>query len=230
MSDPVSADSTPSNGIETAQWLTNNLRVPAVCDVLDQLGLRHQAMHQRLRPLDDANCIMAGRARTFRWMDVDHDDGDPYALEIEAMDSLRPGDVVVHSTDASGTNAPWGELMTTAAQQRGSVGCVCDSNVRDCLQIKALGFPVFCSGIRPLDSKGRGKVMAYDVPIRCGEVLVSPGDLVFSDFDGIVVIPRHVEGQTLSLAAEKLRAESQSRSELLLGRTLRETYERYGVL
>jgi regulator of RNase E activity RraA len=163
-------------------------------------------------------------------MDVDYEDDDPYGLEIEAMDSLKPGDVVVHSTDTGGTNAPWGELMTTAAQQRGSVGCVCDSNVRDCLQIKALGFPVFCAGVRPLDSKGRGRVMAYDVPIRCGEVLVQPGDLIASDFDGIVVIPRHVEEQALLLAAEKLRAESKSHAELLQGRTLREVYDKYGVL
>ena len=90
-------------------------------------------MHQRLRPPDEFNCIIAGRARTIRWMDVDYDDDDPYGLEIEAMDSLGAGDVVVHSTDAVGTNAPWGELMTTAAKQRGSVGCICDSNVRDCL-------------------------------------------------------------------------------------------------
>lgn len=217
-------------GVDPAQWLKENVRVPAICDVLDQLGLRHQAMHQRLRPLDETNCIMAGRARTIRWMDVDYEDDDPYGLEIEAMDSLKPGDVVVHSTDTGGTNAPWGELMTTAAQQRGSVGCVCDSNVRDCLQIKALGFPVFCAGVRPLDSKGRGRVMAYDVPIRCGEVLVQPGDLIASDFDGIVVIPRHVEEQALLLAAEKLRAESKSHAELLQGRTLREVYDKYGVL
>lgn len=120
--------------------------------------------------------------------------------------------------------------MTTVAQQRGCVGCICDSNVRDCLQIKGLGFPVFCTGIRPLDSRGRGKVMAYDVPVRCGGVLVQPGELIFSDFDGVVVIPHDVEGQTLSLAAEKLRAEARSRSELLQGRTLREVYDRYGVL
>ena len=219
-----------SNGVDPARWLRENLRVPAVCDVLDQLGIRHQAMHQRLRPLDESNCIIAGRARTIRWMDVDYDDDDPYGLEIEAMDSLGAGDVVVHSTDAVGTNAPWGELMTTAAKQRGSVGCICDSNVRDCLQIKALGFPVFCNGIRPLDSKGRGKVMAYDVPVRCGNVLVRPGDLIFSDFDGIVAIPRNVEKQILSLAAEKLRTELKSRSELLQGRTLREVYDKYGVL
>src|SRR5262245_35258397 len=109
--------------------------VAAVCDVLDSLGLRHQAMHQRLRPLlpDRYACGFIGRARTFRWMETDEiDESDPYGIEIEAIDSLAPGDVAVHSTDYAGTNAPWGELMSTAARYRGAVGCVCDSQIRDC--------------------------------------------------------------------------------------------------
>jgi len=74
-------------------------------------------MHHRLRPLDVHNCIVVGRARTFRWMLVDYVvEDDPYGLEIEAMDALRPGDVAVHSSDASWTNAPWGELMSTIAK------------------------------------------------------------------------------------------------------------------
>lgn len=211
----------------------NNLYVAVVCDVLDSLGYRHQAMHQRLRPLlpDRHNCGFVGRARTFRWMEVDYVvQDDPYGLEIEAMDSLRPGDVVVHSTDHSGTNAPWGELMSTVAKQRGAVGCVCDSQIRDCNRIIELGFPVYYAGIRPLDSMGRGRVMAYDVPVMCGQVLVHPGELIFADFDGIVVIPRAVEDQSLRLAAEKAGKESSSRKELMQGRTLREVYNKYSVL
>jgi regulator of RNase E activity RraA len=220
-----------SNDSERFAWMLEHLYVPVVCDALDSLGLRNQAMHQRLRPLDPGNCVFAGRARTFRWMDTDYVvESDPYGLEIEAMDSLRPGDVVVHSTDHAGANAPWGELMSTVAKARGAVGCVCDSQVRDCRRIVALGFPVFHRGIRPVDSMGRGRVMAYDVPVRCGEVLVSPGDLIFADFDGIVVVPREVEERILERAAEKSGRESASRAELAQGKTLREVYDRYGVL
>ena len=93
-----------------------------------------------------------------------------------------------------------------------------------------MGFPVFYQGIRPLDSKGRGRVMAYDVPIRCGEVLVHPGELVFADFDGVVVVPRAVEDEVLRRAAEKAGQETESRRELLAGRSLREVYDKYGVL
>lgn len=212
-------------------WVRKTLYVPVVCDVLDSLGFRHQAMHQRLRPLDPENAIMVGRARTFRWMDTDHvPESDPYGLEIEAMDALQPGDVVVHSTDPAGTNAPWGELMSTVAKRNGATGCICDSNIRDCRRIQALGFPVFYAGIRPLDSLGRGQLMAYDVPVRCGDVRVSPGDLIFSDFDGIVVIPKAEEKRVLTAAFEKVTKEDHTRQDLLKGDTLRQVYDRYGVL
>src|SRR5512141_2198926 len=170
-----------TNDSERFEWIRKHLYVSAVCDILDNLGHRQQAMHQRLRPLDPANCTIVGRARTFRWMETDYViEEDPYGLEIEAMDSLKRGDVAVHSTDYAGTNAPWGELMSTVAKRNGATGCICDSQVRDCLKIIELKFPVFYQGIRPLDSKGRARVMACDVPIHCGEVLVRPGELVFS--------------------------------------------------
>ena len=222
-----------SSDVEIGKFIRERLHVPAVSDILDSLGYRRQAMHHRLRPLlpDRKNCGFVGRARTIRWMEADYvREDDPYGLEIEAMDSLKPGDVVVHSTDYAGTNAPWGDLMSTVAQRNGAVGCVCDSQIRDCLRIIELGFPVYYSGIRPLDSKGRGMVMAYDVPIRCGDVLVTPGQLVFADFDGIVVIPQEIEQKVLELAFEKVEKENLARQDLINGESLCATYKKYGVL
>ena len=218
---------------EIFQFVREHLYVPALCDILDSLGFRNQGMHHRLRPLlpDIRRCGFVGRARTFRWMETDYVvQEDPYGLEIEAMDSLRPGDVAVHSTDYGRTNAPWGELMSTVAKRNGAVGCVCDSQVRDCVRIIEMGFPVYYAGIRPLDSMGRARVMAYDVPVRCGDVLVNPGELVFADFDGIVVVPRGIEKDALRLAKEKAGKESQARRDLLAGKSLREVYDKYGVL
>ena len=220
-----------ANDLERFQWIAKHLYVPAVCDILDDMGLRQQAMHQRLRPLDPNTCTIVGRARTFRWMDTDYVvEEDPYGLEIDGMDSLKPGDVAVHSCDPALTNAPWGELMSTVAKRNGAVGCICDSLIRDCKRIQAMGFPVFHAGIRPLDSKGRGRVMAIDVPVRCGDVLVRPGDLIFADFDGVVAIPRAVEDEVLRRAEEKAGKENATRRELLEGRTLREVFEKYRVL
>ncbi|PYV91459.1 MAG: demethylmenaquinone methyltransferase [Acidobacteria bacterium] len=217
---------------ELFTFVKTKLYVAVVCDILDEFGFRHQAMHQRLRPLlpDPKRCGFVGRARTARWMETDYVVEDPYGLEIEMMDSLKPGDVVVHSTDHAGSNAPWGELMSTVAQRNGAVGCVCDSQIRDCIKIVDLGFPVYYAGIRPLDSKGRGIVAAYDVPVRCGDVLVKPGELIFADFDGIVVVPHEVEGKVLHRALEKVEKENLSHQELSKGKSLRDVYNKYGVL
>jgi len=218
---------------ELFAYMQDKLYVPVVCDILDSLGYRHQAMHQRLRPLlpDIRNCGFVGRARTLRWMETDYVvEEDPYGLEIEVIDSLRPGEVLIHSTDHAGTNAPWGELMTTVAIKNGAVGCVCDSQIRDCVRIIEMGFPVYCSGIRPLDSKGRALVMAIDVPVRCGDVLVGPGELVFADYDGIVVVPEAVEGKVLEEALDKAGKESETRKLLQAGKSLREVYDTIGVL
>ncbi|MEP7142663.1 MAG: RraA family protein [Ferruginibacter sp.] len=220
-------------GINFHNDIKEHIYVAAICDILDELGYRNQAMHQRLRPLlpDMRNCGFIGRARTFAWKEVHYVEDDPYGLEIEAMDSLNEGDVVVHSTDINGTNAPWGELMSTVAKRKGVAGCICDSQVRDCIKIIDMNFPVYYAGIRPLDSKGRGLVIAYDVPVQCGGVLVHPGDLIFADFDGIVVIPKTVdEEEILQKAREKVMAENFSREELLDGKTLKEVYNKYKAL
>jgi regulator of RNase E activity RraA len=172
-----------------------------------------------------------GRARTLKWEETDIiDEDNPYGLEIEAMDSLKEGDVVVHSTDYNGTNAPWGELMSTISKYKGVTGCVCDSQVRDCVKIIEMNFPVYYAGIRPLDSKGRGVVVDYDVPVPCGEVLVNPGDLIFADFDGVVAIPKALEKEVIAKALQKINAENLSRKELLEGKTLREVYDKYQAL
>lgn len=221
------------NDSDVFVFIKQHLYVAAVCDILDELGYRNQAMHQRLRPLlpDIKNCGFIGRARTSRWMETDYIvEDNPYGLEIEAMDSLNSGDVVVHSTDYSGTNAPWGELMSTIAKRKGVAGCVCDSQIRDCIKIIEMGFSVYYAGIRPLDSKGRAIVIAYDVPVRCGEVLVFPDDIIFADFDGIVVVPKAVENDVFQKAKEKVNKENLSRKELLSGKSLREVYDKYKTL
>jgi 4-hydroxy-4-methyl-2-oxoglutarate aldolase len=224
---------TIQNDLKLFDFIRKNLYVPAVCDILDELGYRNQAMHQRLRPLlpDIRNCGFIGRARTFRWMETDYiEEKNPYGLEIEAMDSLKSGDVAVHSTDHGGTNAPWGELMSTISKLKGVAGCVCDSQIRDCVRIIEMGFPVYYTGIRPLDSKGRAIVKAYDVPVRCGDVLVNTGDIVYADFDGIVVVPKVAEHDVFVKAQEKVHRENLSRKELLEGKSLKYVYDKYGAL
>jgi 4-hydroxy-4-methyl-2-oxoglutarate aldolase len=214
---------------EICELVEAKLYTAVVSDALDSLGIRNQAMREYLRPVSPGRAF-CGWARTIACSDVYHVPEEPYAMEIEAIDSILPGELVVVSTQQSQRNAPWGELLSTAAKARGARGAVIDGLVRDVRKIEELGFPVHAAGIKPVDSMGRGMVTAYNVPVECGEVLVSPGDLVFADFDGVVVIPQaHVE-EVLRLALDKASRENSSRAELMRGAYLRDVYAKYGVL
>jgi regulator of RNase E activity RraA len=91
-------------------------------------------------------------------------------------------------------------------------------------------FPVFAAGIGPLDSKGRGKVVAIDVPVEVAGARVVPGDLVFGDVDGVVVVPRAIEEQVIAAALAKLSGENATREALARGEKLAEVFKRHGIL
>jgi regulator of RNase E activity RraA len=113
---------------------------------------------------------------------------------------------------------------------RGAAGALMDGAVRDIKAIRAMGFPVFHGGIGPLDTKGRGRVMAIDQPVRCAGVKVESGDLVFGDADGVVVVPRPVEAQVLALAFEKIKGEKRTLGDLRAGEKLADVFAKYGIL
>jgi regulator of RNase E activity RraA len=207
------------------------LYAAVLSDVLDGLGYRHQVLPPQIRPLDDA-LVLAGRARTGLYRDVYHvpRGHNPYELEIALIDDLKSGEVAVLACGASGRIAPWGELLTTASLARGATGCLTDGLVRDIKAIRQLGFAVFHGGIGPLDSKGRGEVTAIDVPVEVGGVTVNPGDLVFGDADGVLVVPQPVARQALKLALAKVEGEDRTREELQQGALLGEVFKKYGVL
>lgn len=200
-------------------------------DSLDAVGITNQAMTPAIRPLDET-LKMCGRARTGIYMEVAQvEPGEnPYELEIAIVDDLKPGDVAVFACGGSTRIAPWGSLLSTATTVRGAAGCVTDGFVRDILEIRRLKLPVFHGGIAPLDSKGRGQIAAVDVPVLCGGVRVAPGDLVFGDADGVVVVPQAVEADVLKVAFDKINGESHSMRELQAGGFLRDVYAKYGVL
>jgi len=215
--------------LELFDHVEGRLYTAVLSDALDELGFRQQAMRETIRPLSP-DLVFAGWARTILCMDVHYICEKPYEMEIEAVDSLLPGEVAVVATGDSTRNAPWGELLSTAAQSRGARGAVIDGLVRDVKKIQALGFPVFATGIKPVDSKGRGVVVDYNIPVDCQGVLVTPGDLVVADFDGIVVVPAAAVNETVRLATDKVSRENNTRQELMNGALLRDVYDKYGVL
>jgi regulator of RNase E activity RraA len=211
--------------------LRKQLFAAVLSDCLDAAGHRDQAMQARIRPLDDT-LVLCGRARTALYMDVyDAPPGEnPYELEIRLIDDLKPDEVPVFACGASGRIAPWGELLSTAARARGAAGAVMDGLTRDVLAIRAMKFPVFAAGIRPLDSKGRGRIMAIDLPVEVAGARVAPGDLVFGDADGVVVVPRAVEEEVLGAALAKVAGENATREALARGEKLADVFKRHGIL
>lgn len=223
------ATPTFSDDIEMFRIMTDQLYSAVISDALDQAGCRDQAMRADIRPVYP-DAVVVGRAFTVSAVDAYAVGEQPYAKEIEAVDSLTPGSVLVASTGRSTRNCLWGELLSTAALARGAHGAVIDGYVRDVRQIREMRFPVFSTGMKPVDSHGRGEVMDYQCPVNCGEVVVRPGEIVFGDVDGIVVIPRAVEQEVLQRAFEKVAGEDRARKDLQQGAFLKDVYEKYGIL
>ncbi len=217
------------NAARPQGWET--LFAALLSDSLDSLGLRNQALSHRIRPLD-TSLVMCGRARTGIYMETAYLDPavNPYELEIALVDDLTETDVVVLATGGSQRIAPWGGLLSTASKVRGAAGCVTDGLIRDTQEIRALGLPVYHRGVAPLDSKGRGAIQQVDVPVFCDDVRIEPGDLIFGDADGVVVIPAAAEAEVLAFAFERLAGEGNSLRELRAGGYLRDVYAKYGVL
>ncbi len=209
------------------------LNAAVLSDTLDSLGFMQQAMKPFMRPLDE-QLVLVGRARTGLYMPVYAAPAageNPYEVEIALVDDLKPGEVVVLACDGPTERiAPWGELLSTASVARGATGCVTDGLVRDVKQIREMRFPVFAGGIGPLDTKGRARMVERDVPVQCAGALVRPGDLVFGDVDGLVVIPREAEDEVVRKALEKVSGENQSRDALRRGEKLGDVFRRLGIL
>ncbi len=214
------------------QELRRLLYTPVLSDVLDSFGLTHQALRPFVRPLDES-LVLFGRVRTGRYVATDkvavgH---NPYALEMDLIDDLKPGEVPVLACGGpTDWIAPWGELLSTAARARGAAGCVTDGLVRDVVRIRAMRFPVFHGGIGPLDTKGRAEMVEKDTAIDIAGVRVAPGDWVMGDVDGVVFVPSDRADAVFRSALDKIAAEDTTRAELEAGESLHAVYARHGVL
>ena len=200
-----------------------------VCDALDAEGLTQQSPRVPLRPLTSGG-VLVGRCRTTLWADMAHRDPDPYALELWAVDECRPDDVLICAAGGSLRSGIWGELLSTAARNRGCVGVVADGAVRDVARMRAMGFPVFARGTVIYDSKDRQRVIDLDVPVLIDGVLFAPGDLVVADEDGVVVVPRRVEAAVVRRAWDKVHAENEVRDAIAAGMKAAEAFAKFGVL
>jgi 4-hydroxy-4-methyl-2-oxoglutarate aldolase len=212
--------------------LGQTLYSAVLSDVLDSLGFPDQTMRPFVRPLDPEKTVF-GRVRTglFEPRTGERPGEHPYDIEIALIDDLQPGDVPVLACGGpTETIVPWGELLTTAAKNRGAAGAVTDGLLRDARFVNRMQFPVFHGGLRPVDSKGRSKMVAKDIEVVCGGVAARSGDLILGDQDGVVVIPQAISDQVIAKAVSKIEGENATRDELRAGATLGQVFSKYGIL
>ncbi len=199
-----------------------------VSDAADSFGLGDCAVGLGLRPIGLTGPIV-GRARPVRLVPVDERPEDPFAAEIEYVDSLIDDDVVVVAGETERA-ACWGELLSTAAKARGAAGAVIVAPVRDVELIERTGFPVLATGTHPGDLQGRAAFVGADEPAVLAGLIVRRGDLVVADRDGVTAIPADAAAAVAEDALAKAATETEMRALLRGGATLREAFDRFRVL
>lgn len=224
----------PKSDKDLFHILKTELFTAVVGDVLDAMGLRRQFLPAGIVPLKD-DMTIAGRAMPVLEADIFGGGGrgpltdKAFGLVFEALDSLKEGDVYIAS-GASFQYALWGGLMSTRALHLKAAGAVLDGYVRDSREIERLGFPTFSRGRYAQDQGVRGKVIDYNVPLEIEGVRIEPGDLIYGDLEGVLVIPRHAEQEAVERALEKCRTENQVADAIKAGMSTVEAYNTFGVM
>jgi regulator of RNase E activity RraA len=225
---------TMANDVVLFEALKTRLFTAVVGDVLDRAGFHHQFLPPQIRPLRD-DMVAVGRAMPVLQADIPEDavqdrPGGEFGLMFRALDDLKPGEIYV-CAGGSPHYALWGGLMSTRAMHLGATGAVLGGCHRDTREILALGFPVFSSGAYAQDQRGRGEALDFRVPIVFANgCRVAPGDIVFGDLDGIVVIPKDIAGEIVQAALVKLDGEEAVRQMIVAGGSTEAIFAKTGIM
>ena len=213
---------------ELFELINTRLNTSVIGDILDAMGRTIQFLPPEIRPMRP-DMRLAGRAMPSVVSDVHGPQKKPFGYLTEALDQLQPGEVYISPRIVQPV-ATWGEILTATSQQRGAVGAVVDGYYRDTKQVLERNFPVFGWGCYGQDSSVRTVVRDYRVPVRIGGVLVTPGDLLIGDVDGVLVLPREVEAEVIEAAVAKLSTENVVCKAIDAGMSATEAFARFGVL
>jgi len=208
-----------------------------VGDIMDKLGFYHQFLPQNLKPIE-SKMIVIGRAMPVLEADVFAEQTDsssnpimdkPFGLMFKALDQLSKNEVYV-CTGGSYNYALWGGLMSTRAMKVGAAGAVVNGYSRDTNEILSLDYPVFSTGTYAQDQGPRGKVIDYRISIEIGGIIIRPGDIIFGDRDGVIIVPQKIEKDVFKKALEKARGEKLVKKALEKGMTAVDAYRKYGIM
>ena len=215
-----------NNDDELFALIRRELFTSVISDTLDAHGYTNQMLPPNIHPMR-IGMKACGRALTV--LETDSlNANEPFGVLFHALDDLQPNEIYIAS-GASSAYTMWGELMTTAAKQRGAAGAILNGYLRDMDSIAALNFPVFAWGSYAADQKMRGRALAYRIPIVVGGVTIEPGDILQADEDGVVVVPRDIENEIITEALKKARAEKTLRQDLDAGMSAVEAFKKYGI-
>jgi len=222
---------------ELFELMKTRLFPAVVGDILDTMGLMRQFLPPGIRPVA-RSMVIAGRAMPVlesHCFARSEPEGktplsqQPFGLLFEALDDLKPNEVYV-ATGCAPQFALWGGLMTTRALHLKAAGAVLDGYSRDTSEVLELGLPVFSLGGYSQDQGPRGKVVDYRVPVEIQGVRVRPGDIVFGDQDGVLIVPREAETEAFQRALEKASTESAVRKAIQNGMSTAKAFETFGVM
>jgi len=214
------------------------LYTAAVYDILDEMGLPNQCMDLGIRALDRSMRI-AGPAFTVK-VSADVRTDEEYDIEeVKTFTFFRkmyPGCVVLIAAAGERHSGHWGELMSTGSKSRGATGIVVDGGIRDGnILIGMEDWPVFTRYLSPIESRRRTRISGIEVPIAVtgtltAQIRVDPGDWLFGDMDGVVVITADKVDAVLQRAEEMITIENRSRNEIRAGGDVADVYAKYGRL
>ncbi len=223
--------------IELFDLMRTKLFTAVVGDILDDMGYLHQFLQPGIKPLHK-RMVVAGRAMPVLEADffsAKEAEGktplsaQPFGIMFAALDDLKENEVYI-TTGASPRYALWGGLMSTRARHLKAAGAVLDGYVRDSAEIEELDFPAFSLGTYAQDQGPRGKVVDFRVPIEINSIRIHPGDIVFGDRDGVLIVPKAAEREAISRALEKVGTESAVRTAIRGGMSTVEAFEKFGVM
>ncbi len=222
-----------NNDTELFSLVRQELFTALVGDVMDKMGHFHQFLPQNLKPLDPG-MVVIGRAMPVWEEDLPEITSyelldKPFGVMFEALDQLKENEVYVCS-GASPNYALWGGLMSTRAIKLGAAGVVANGMSRDTNEILRLNFPTFSLGTYAQDQGPRGKVVDYRTSIELAGIKISPGDIIFGDRDGVIVVPKEFEKEAFTMAIEKARGEKLVLKALQDGMSTVEAYRKYGIM
>ena len=225
------------NDKELFDIVEKELFVALVGDILDKLNYQHQFISPKIKPLKN-DFVVIGRAMPVLEADVFEEVVEetnnpimkkPFGIMFEALDSLKENDVYI-CTGASPRYALWGGLMSTRAIKLGAAGAVLNGYSRDTKEILNLNFPTFSYGGYAQDQGPRGKVVDFNTPIEIDGIRITPGDIVYGDRDGVLIVPQEVEEEAFNGAIEKARGEQLVKKALEKGMSSVEAFRKYGIM